>query len=1031
MAGVTVITVKAQIQSNVRQSVIVACLFSLLMLAGSLSQASAQLLTIDEMVHTSWTARDGAPQALRSMALGKDGTLWVAGQSGLHNFDGKIFTEFRPAPGQPQLPSTNILSLCVGPDGSVWASMHGAGIARILNGSVTLFTHADKQELSYVMPLRRAPDGTIWGVNRRHNLIRFENSDAAWHVVDSPKTNAPVGSSMKGLLFSASGALWISQNSQLFKRSAGTTTFSHVDVPLGEFHAMTEAHDGTFWLVDEDDSPKHAGSRVQHLDKDGKLLGSLWTGGQPIRTSVIGPDGSLWMGTNDSGVLRLLEPDAGPERLKREKDQLDRYTQTEGLSSNHVFDMLVDTAGNVWTVGDRGLDRFRSSILLPFRPRDQGSAWSVCADRSGSTWVGTATAGLYRVAQGREEHVLQRSSNDVYSLTCSAHGSVWAVDTADIWKMDGARANTVPRIPNARPNQIDQVAEASNGDLYVNLAQGDMWLYSVGRWTALEYSSAPGALKPLTIYMDPEDRLWAGLNHGKLALWKNSAWNPMPTIGLPIGAIWAVNESSMGIVAAGINGVAVLVNGQLQSLCFLRPDDAKGLTGVAEGGNGDLWLNGVHGVLHISATEFHRAIENPAYLMRSEVINDGEFVGPAPLARYSPSVAKSADGEMWFVMDSHVVSLNPAHFLHSEEMPKLSIGQISVDGMLLEASRKAQPLPQSLAISYFGVNLTAPEKVTYRYRLTGVDHGWQEAGHRTEAIYTHLRPGEYHFQVEASNGDEIWTAPLEALPFTVLPSFYQTWWFMVACTTAALLLCWLFISMRVRYLTNLIRVRADERADERVRIARDLHDTLLQGVQGLSLSFHVAALNADSDLREKLDKALVKADRIISEGRDRVTRLRCEELTDAQLIEQFETVGEGLKLDTTVDFQVRCITGVQQLKSHLIDELFNIGREAISNAFLHSGASQIIVTLIYAKSEFEITCKDNGVGFTEERGAAASKSGHWGLKGMAERAKTIGGHFSCVSSPAAGTEISIRVPSALAYRSRRAKFWHLTSASKT
>ena len=470
--------------------------------------------------------------------------------------------------------------------------------------------------------------------------------------------------------------------------------------------------------------------------------------------------------------------------------------------------------------------------------------------------------------------------------------------------------------------------------------------------------------------MDSQDRLWAGFNHGIVGLWANGRWNPLPANDPSIGAVWALGDSSYGLVAAGINGVAIMRGGHLQPLHLLHDEDGKGLTGIAQTSNGDLWTNGVHGVVHLSSSEFDAAIRESAYQMRSELIAEGDYIGPAPLARYSPSIARGESDRLWIVTASRVVSLDPSRIHQVPEQPKLLVRGIQSDGRPLNAARKVQPLPQTLTIHYFGVNLTAPEKVIYRYQLVGADHGWQEAGARTEAIYTHLRPGNYTFEVEASNDDGVWTLPLTADPFSVLPSFYQTWWFTILCACATLLLCWMLITLRVRYLATLIRARAEERADERVRIARDLHDTLLQGVQGLSLSFHAAAsaLAPENSVRKKLENALLKADRIIMEGRDKVSRLRCEELSDAQLVEQLESVGEELRLGTRTEFEVQCAGIHAELKSHVIEELFNIGREALTNAFQHSGASQITLTLLYEKRCFMLTCKDNGCGFDDKLG---------------------------------------------------------------
>jgi len=251
----------------------------------------------------------------------------------------------------------------------------------------------------------------------------------------------------------------------------------------------------------------------------------------------------------------------------------------------------------------------------------------------------------------------------------------------------------------------------------------------------------------------------------------------------------------------------------------------------------------------------------------------------------------------------------------------------------------------------------------------------------------------------------------------VLPAFYQTIWFTVLCVVSGVLLLWLGLTARVRYLTAAIRQRAEERADERIRIARDLHDTLLQGVQGLLLSFHAAAskVPAEHESKRALEKALARADQIILEGRNRVTRLRSEDLTDAELKSLIEGVATSLNSVSAVNFVIERTGGSDALQSHVADEVFCITREALTNSFRHSAASQIAVELDYQKCAFRMTCRDNGRGFDPEASLASPTNGHWGIRGMAERAERIGAKFCCTSAPEKGTEVSVAIPGRLAY----------------
>ncbi len=290
-------------------------------------------------------------------------------------------------------------------------------------------------------------------------------------------------------------------------------------------------------------------------------------------------------------------------------------------------------------------------------------------------------------------------------------------------------------------------------------------------------------------------------------------------------------------------------------------------------------------------------------------------------------------------------------------------------------------------------------------------------GHRTEAIYTHLRPGRYSFHVQASNGSGDWTPIASAVPFTIEPFFYQTTWFLVVCATIALFLFWTFFRVRLRHLSARIRERANDRAEERVRIARDLHDTLLQGVQILLLTFQTVTerLPSDEGTRQLLNGAITRAEDVISEGRSQVKRLRSEHHPSEHLLSSIESIARELNTSGTVNCKVQQHGNAKELRETAAVELYYLGREALANAFRHSGATSIVVAMHYGRRTFLLTCQDDGCGFDAENLLKRGVEGHWGLQGMTERANTIGAQFVCNSHPGKGTEIKVSLDSTLAY----------------
>lgn len=989
---------------------------ALIAAAGDGNSACAQEPTLAEMDHAMWTARDGAPQGVTALSQAPDGILWIGSEGGLYSFDGRSFSTFQPQPGEPDLPAGPVYSVLAARDGAVWVGFYLGGAARIWRGHVTLFTRADDQRLWAVQDIRQTSDGSIWALSAQQRLVRF-GGDGTWHVEPIPAGNS--GGRIRGIFIDSSDTLWLAQGGRLYRRPLIQSTYEATDVEADWTFGFAEAPDRSIWVTDVMTAVDRG--RTQHVDRLGKLLTRL-ADAEEAYSILYSPGGDLIMASQYHG-LRRFAADALTDRSLAAPRAAERYTQLEGLSSDAEDTLLLDADGNIWAGGQRGLDRFKKARLTPFIAKKPGGKWGICATRQGDVWVSSDTNQLYKVSAGTTESFL--NVGDIYSMFCGDDGDIWLVDHAGIWEMHAGRIKPVQSIPGTGPYGVNQVVVSSHHTLFVS-ASGvgrGLWQYEHHQWTKVTGTGIP-ANAPSALYLDSEDRVWTGYSDGRVGQPLEGAGLILSSGNPGLGLVRALLETLHGVFAAGVNGLAVLRKKDFEMLSFADRASSRGVAGLVESRNGDLWLNGARGIVHVSATDLQAALDDPRHLIKSELVTEGDFVGPVRLFSEQSTAARDAHGNLWFATLNGVLHVDPEHLNSQSHLPILSIRSIAVDRNPLSASGAIGPRPQTLDIQYLGVNLTAPDKVIYQYRLDGLDDSWQDAGHRTEAIYTHLRPGNYIFQVIASNGNGIWTAPVAAKPFSVLPSFYQTAWFAALCGLAGLLLLWFIVMARVRAITRVIRARAEERADERIRISRDLHDTLLQGIQGLLLTFHVAAqkLAAEGESKHMLEKALATADRIIIEGRNRVNSLRAEHLTDAELFGSLENVGKDLNLDDRVQFHVTRSGSKATLRPHVADEVLYIAREAVTNAFRHSGGSQISLALIYGKRYFSMSCSDNGRGFDPKD---EEKLGHWGLKGMLERALKLGGQLCCRSKSAQGTEILFAIPSYRAYENHSRLMFHL------
>jgi signal transduction histidine kinase len=340
-----------------------------------------------------------------------------------------------------------------------------------------------------------------------------------------------------------------------------------------------------------------------------------------------------------------------------------------------------------------------------------------------------------------------------------------------------------------------------------------------------------------------------------------------------------------------------------------------------------------------------------------------------------------------------------------------------------------------LQIDYTAGSLTIPERVRFRYRVEGSDTAWQDAGDERQAVYTNLSPGRYKFQVIASNNDGVWNNEGDSLEFTIAPAFYQTRWFYALCTLLCLTVLVTLHRLRTRQVVTRIRARLEERLSERERIARELHDTLLQGVQGLILRFQVAAnrIPREHGARELLEHSIDRAEELLAQSRDRVGDLRDPLRSAVSLPEALAAEGEHLASVGAGQFKLTVEGTARELHPIVREEALFIAREALGNAFRHSGAEHIEADVSYGDANLRVRVRDDGRGIDPQVLRTGSAGNHFGLMGMRERTEKIRSQLLIWSKNAAGTEIEIRVPAKLAYRDRgreqRPVWWRRAAAA--
>jgi signal transduction histidine kinase len=427
-------------------------------------------------------------------------------------------------------------------------------------------------------------------------------------------------------------------------------------------------------------------------------------------------------------------------------------------------------------------------------------------------------------------------------------------------------------------------------------------------------------------------------------------------------------------------------------------------------------------VVAITGAEMEKWWQQPDATVRLRVFEAVDGAQPA-LANFRPSASMSRDGRLWFANGSLLQMVDPDRLYENGTPPPVHIEQMIADRKSYAPGENLR-LPahtRDLEIDYTALSFAAPQKVHFRYKLEGRDADWQDPQTRRQAFYSDLRPGGYRFRVIACNNDGLWNEAGAALDFAVLPAFYQTNWFILLCVGTFGCLVWAAYRWRVRQFADRLDSQFAARLAERTRIAQELHDTLLQGVLSACMQLHVAddLLAADALAKPLVQRVLELMQRVVEDGRNAVQGLRLSQEGAEGLDQAFSKIPQELAAQDAADFRVLVEGAPRPLHPVIRDEIYRIGREAVANAFRHSGARAIEIEIEYSLHELRLSVRDDGRGI-DPKVLHFGREGHWGLPGMRERAERIGARLKVLSRTQGGTEVDLRIPGRVAFEPRTA-----------
>jgi signal transduction histidine kinase/ligand-binding sensor domain-containing protein len=967
--------------------------------------------SIDQLFHTAWNIGDGAPSGITQIAQTTDGYLWLATQTGLVRFDGDRFERYEPL--NRDVPANTIASLLATPDGGLWLGLVPHGVAFLKHGQLVVYEESDGLPLAPVYALGRDPEGAIWAGTSR-GVFRFDGHH--WQAAGSDWGLPSVA--VERFVADDQGRLWASTLNGLFFLPPHERKFR-----LYRSHAtlMAQSH-GSLWITE--------GSRILGIPANvSQSVDDARTAQIDLSANglLVDRDNTLWILTQEDGIERVTRPDElSGKKIAASSPVLERFSQGRGLSDDRVTYAIEDREGNIWVATRGGLDRFRSGNLVPgaFPYGSGGQDLALVAGENGSLWAGNLGQPLMR-SHGDAVTFLGENRD----ITCAyrdTDGSLWFGGKSILLHEVNGKIDSV-----SLPQQIDprlqwgvqSIVRGPDGGLWISVAESGVFRLSSGVWTQWGALPALPRRTPVILWRDSNGQIWFGYTVNEVAAFQGTAvHNYSATDGLNIGTVAAFGGNNGHIWVGGERGLASFDGKQFHMLPTKIAGGFRGVSGIVETGDGDLWINQANGVVHITGAEIAQWLHDVHHDLRGEVFDyrDG-FPGSASPIRPLPSEILSKDGRIWVSGTSGTAWIDPEHIDRNPLPPPVAIESMVVDDRDYETNAPVTlaALPSDIEIEYTALSLSVPERVRFRYRLEGYDSEWQDAEARRSAFYTKLSPGHYRFRVIACNNDGVWNETGAAMEFTVPPAWFQTYWFLAACFLVAVGVLWLLYLLRLRQLAEQMQGRLRERLAERERIARELHDTLLQGIQALVLRFQAAAnqIAPGHSARVVMDEALNSADQVMIEGRKRVTDLRAGVEPPHALTQALRAAGEELGRDRQgTAFRIVVHGTPRELHPLVYEEAYWIGREALLNAFYHAEARNIRAELYYGHTEFRIQFVDDGRGIDTHILDKGGVPGHWGLPGMLERAEKIGAQLRISKRSEGGTEVNLKIQAAAAYR---------------
>ncbi|WP_425616941.1 two-component regulator propeller domain-containing protein [Anatilimnocola sp. NA78] len=943
-----------------------------------------------------WQANQGLPRAsIFSLHQTRNGYLWLGTQAGLYRFDGARFV---PIEGSGRVANHWIQDLCEDDTGTLWIATDDAGLIGLQDGATFSLTIAEGLPSNNIQCLLVDHRGQLWVGTDQGLAFYRQGKFQVYQAEQGLPTNAiraisetPTGK----ILIGTAGPHVCSWDGSKFVRE----NFSLLP-PQSTIQALQATDDDTVWIGT-------SAGLLRRRGNDDRLFTTVdGLGDNLVHCLTLGSSGGLWVGTKD-GLCRILG------------DRVEPFQTKEGLSQSTVFAICEDHEGSLWVGTKNGLNQLVDRrTLLPFTTTEglpSNATGPVLQSDAGNIWVGTLGAGLAQF-DGRRFTQVATTNNGLLSDTvlslADSDGDLWIGTELGLCKFQAGKVVERYTKEDGLPaNKILSLCRDRAGALWVGTEAGLVELRE-GKFVAPQGEEAVVAA-PIQSLIDVGGKyLVAALaggglyrvQDGRISLLNEqlSGWSDIHSLYLDEqNRLWAaIRGGGLGLID-GDRQVRFSVKDGLYD------DD---IFGIATDDKGRLWMACSRGIFFVPLADLEKFAAGQSDRLISTPFSPTDALRTIECqSGVQPTVWKMQDGRVWFSTIRGIIVVDPQRFGRQLPKPSVLIEEVRVNGqdMRPQQLQRLPPGHTNFEFHYTALSFASPTRIAFRYQLEGFDPNWIASGSRRQAFYTNLAPGRYRFRVQAINSDGSETEAALPVEFTLRPHFYETSSFLLLLLAGIAAAAWIAYRLRVRHIKDRLQVVLTERN----RIARELHDTLIQGFSGVTMQMQALATRLQkSPESATLTEIIRDAGGCLSEARRSVAGLRNPQGSESGLATAIAQTARQLTEASDARLSLQLATLASKLDADLEYNVLRIVQEAIANAVRHAGASLIEVKMGVERQRLVISIHDDGSGFDVQRHLEQVQPGHYGIIGMRERASQIGAQLQWRSHARQGTTVTLSLP---------------------